>query len=507
MLRYYIARGTYGLFRLIVDCEIAKRPSVVVALALLSFFSIPEQVEAEEYLRPNIVLIVADDLGYGDLSCYGHPSVDTPQLDRMAREGQRWTDFYAAASICSPSRAALLTGRYPVRTGTHGGVFFEWSANGLGPEEVTIAEVLKAEGYATAMVGKWHLGHRPEYLPTRQGFDQYFGIPYSNDMRLDPSMPFSDAATFLEGMTLERAKTRGNKVDNWVPLMEGEAIVEYPCDQSTLTQRYTERCVSFIRSQREKPFFLYYAQTFPHVPLFVSEGVEGSSLRGSYGDVVEEMDDSIGQILEVLRSEGLAENTLVVFTSDNGPWLRERQEGGSAGLLRGGKGTTYEGGMRVPAIFWWPGAIAPDGIIRQLGCNLDLFDTFVSLADAELPNTELDSTDLSDVLLQKSLKSLRDTFFYYRSSEIFAVREGPWKAHFITQGAYGDGELRRNQEEWPQLFHLYEDPGEQYDVSPNNTDIVDRLKRLKAQQEARVSVAPRQYGTILEDQDLPDWVK
>jgi arylsulfatase A-like enzyme len=451
---------------------------------------------------PNFIVIFADDLGYGDLGCYGHPAIATPHLDRMADEGQRWTDFYAAAPICSPSRAGLLTGRYPVKTGTAPGVFFEWSAEGLDPAEITIAETLREQGYVTAAIGKWHLGHKPPYLPTSQGFDSYYGIPYSNDMRMDCRMPFADNAKFREGMTLEKAQTTGNKKQNWVPLMENDKVVEYPCDQDSLTRRCTERCIAFIRENRDRPFFLYYASSFPHIPLHVSDAFRGKSQRGLYGDVVEELDASVGRILETLREMGLDRKTLVVFTSDNGPWLSQKEQGGSAGLLYGGKGMTWEGGMREPAIFWWPGSIAAGSTCRQIGSTLDLHATFAALAGAEARPE--DSLDLTPAL--KGGSSPRDTFFYYRNEELYAVRSGPWKLHVATQGAYrmfGDKVIH----DPPLLYHLGHDPGEFHDVAGRHPEIVRELSRLIEKQSAEVTPGRNRYTKKLEYQERPDWSK
>jgi arylsulfatase A-like enzyme len=342
--------------------------------------------------RPNLVIIFCDDLGYGDLACFGSPTIKTPNLDRMASEGQKWTNFYVAASVCTPSRAGLLTGRLPIRTGMCSSkrrVLFPDSAGGLPASEVTISSALKGAGYNTAAVGKWHLGHLPPFLPTSHGFDSYFGVPYSNDMdRVSGKGPKGRDA-FWEP-----------KSEYWgVPILRGFEEIERSPDQTQLTTRYTEEAVGFIRRQEVgKPFFLYLAHSMPHVPLFASDKFSGTSTAGLYGDVIEEIDWSVGQVLGSLREKRLAESTLVVFTSDNGPWLVFDTHGGNAGTLRAGKGSTWEGGMREPTIFWWPGKVVP-GTVHEMGSTLDLLPTACALAGAELPSDRtFDGGDLSPVL-------------------------------------------------------------------------------------------------------------
>lgn len=419
---------------------------------------------------PNVIIIFADDLGYGDLACYGHPSINTPNLDRMAREGQRWTDFYVAASVCTPSRAGLLTGRYPVRSGMTSDsrrVLFPDSGSGLAAEERTIAELLKPQGYVTAAVGKWHLGHLPEFLPTRQGFDSYFGIPYSNDMM----------AVQLEGLT-RRERFWNPKSEYWnVPLLRNEEVVEQPADQTTITKRYTEAATEFIRTNKEQPFFLYLAHSMPHVPLFASQDFLGTSRRGLYGDVIEEIDWSVGQILEAIRSEGLAENTVVVFTSDNGPWhVAFQDHGGSAGLLFDGKGTTWEGGMRVPAIFWGPGRVQP-GTVHDIGSTLDLLPTVASLTGTPVPEDRvLDGFDLSPALTGTG-GSPRDHMFFYRGTRIFAARKGSFKAHYLTQREYVNPKPV-SEHNPPLLYNLGHDPGEQYNVAEQHPDVIEEINRM-----------------------------
>ncbi len=319
-----------------------------VAKIPLILFSISILISTSLSAAPNFVVIFADDLGYGDLGCYGSPTIRTPNIDKMAAEGLRFTDYYVAAEVCSPSRTSLLTGRYPIRSGMVPGplgkrVLFPDSKGGLPDSEITLAEALKDEGYLTSHVGKWHLGIHPGSRPQDQGFNTSFGLPYSNDMDGRPGLPKGSSGS------------ANPPADGWnIPLLRDGEIVEKPADQTTLTKRYTDEVLSIIRGAGEKPFFIYLAHTFPHVPMFASPDFKGKSRSGIYGDAVEELDWSTGQILNALRDSGLAENTFVLFTSDNGPWLTQGAQGGSAGPLRDGKGSTWEGGMRVPGIAWMP---------------------------------------------------------------------------------------------------------------------------------------------------------
>jgi len=452
--------------------------AVVVRLALLSFTALSLATAADR--PPNVVIIFCDDLGYGDLGSYGHPSIRTPQLDRMAAEGLRFTDFYSADSVCSPSRSALLTGRLPARTGMYGDqrrVLFPNSTGGLPAAELTIAKALKARGYATAIIGKWHLGFQPEFSPLRHGFDRYYGLPYSNDMDRTPQAPKGRPA-FLQP-----------KSEYWnVPLRAGDEIAERPADQTTLTRRYTDEAVRFIREKKAQPFLLYFPHTFPHVPLFASPEFRGKSARGLYGDVVEELDASVGRVLATLRAEGLAENTLVVFTSDNGPWLTQSEQGGSAGLLREGKGCTFEGGMRVPAIAWWPGRIKAGMTTSALATTLDLFPTALALAGAPLPaDRPLDGVDLRPLLFGTG-PSPRDTVYFYRGSSLFAVRHGAFKAHFITQSAYGPDKPQTH--ETPELYHLAIDPSEKYNVAAKHPEALATIAAVVERHRAGLKIAP-----------------
>lgn len=428
---------------------------------------------------PNFVVIFCDDLGWGDLGCFGNPTIRTPHLDQMAVEGQKWTQFYAADPVCTPSRAALLTGRYPIRNGMTSSqrvVLFPDSGGGLPPDEITLAELLKQKNYATGLFGKWHLGHLPRYLPTQQGFDTYFGIPYSNDMDKVGGGNYSTAV--VVGPEDYAKHEHFN-----VPLMRNEQIVERPADQNTITRRYTEEALHFIRERKDQPFFVYLSHSMPHIPLFASEPFRGRSIRGLYGDVIEEIDWSVGQVLDTLRELELDEHTLVVFTSDNGPWLRFGAHGGSAGPLRAGKGTTFEGGQRVPTLFWWPGTVAP-GVVTELGATLDLMATFATLTGATLPNDRtLDSFDLSPVLRGEGA-SPRQEMFYWTRGELHAVRSGPWKLHVKMRDPVNYG--RTVELEEPELYHVEGDISEAYNIAAKYPEVVARLQALLEEHQAGI---------------------
>lgn len=460
-----------------------------------------------EVRHPNIVILFADDMGYGDLASYGHPYIRTPHLDELARQGQRWTDFYVAAPVCSPSRGALLTGKLPNRTGLYGrriNVMFPNDTIGIPAHEVTLAEALKAQGYASAIIGKWHLGDAVEAYPTRHGFDYWYGLPYSNDMDWVGVKNFDDLMALAaqgkmeelqEEITQRQSKYFAPKLEYWnVPLIRSRAtrsgfedeIVERPARQQTLTQRYTSEAVGFIEAHESQPFLLYVPYTMPHTPLFRSKAFTDQSLGGRYGDVIEEIDWSVGEIVKTLTKLNLDDNTLVVFTSDNGPWLTMDQHGGSAGLLKHGKGTTFEGGMRVPAIFWWPGKIEP-AVISDIGSTLDIYATASSLAGV-LQQQSTDSFDLSDALLSAS-PSPRTMLAYYRGGELRAFRQGSYKLHLISEGAYRQPPLRTEHEN-PVLHHLPSDPSERFDIAARHPEVVADILRAIDEHKAAMTEKP-----------------
>lgn len=431
--------------------------------------------------RPNVVVIFIDDLGYADIGPFGG-SIPTPNLDRMAREGMRLLDFSVSSAVCSASRAALLTGCYHQRIGIAGALGPD-AQIGLHEQEVTIAELCRAQGYATACFGKWHLGHHPKFLPTRHGFDEWFGLPYSNDMwPLHPNFANLPAD----------AKKRKQGYPP-LPLIEGERVVDAEvtgADQALLTKRYTEHAVDFIERHRAQPFFLYVPHTMVHVPLFVSPEFAGKSGRGTFGDAVMEIDWSVGQILGALQRCGVDERTLVVFTSDNGPWLSYGDHAGSAGPLREGKGTMFEGGIRTPTLARWPGRVPAGTDCGAFAATIDLLPTIAKLVGAPLPAHRIDGMDIGPLLFGTVTTSPHTLFCcYYAGGQLQAVRDPRWKLHFPhgyqtlaekTGGSAGSPAPYANAQIGLELFDLQHDPGETTNVASAHQDVVARLQQLAA---------------------------
>jgi len=420
--------------------------------------------------RPNIVILFTDDQGYADVGVYGAQGFATPHLDRLAHEGRRFTNFYVGASVCSPSRAALLTGCYPQRVGIDGFVFFPTRGenagpgpDGLHPNEITIAEMLKEQGYATGCIGKWHLGDAKPFLPTRQGFDEYFGLPYSNDMWNGPD-----------------GKANPNNPFPPLPLYDGETIIETEPDQRYLTRRYTERAVDFIQRNREQPFFLYVPHTMPHIPLYVHPDFAGQSEHGLYGDVIQEIDWSVGQILQAIDDCGLDEKTWVIFSTDNGPWLTQREHGGSALPLRDGKQTKYDGGHRVPCLMRYPGMVKANTVGEELISSIDLFPTIARICGGKVPaDRVIDGVDAWDYFSGTVENSPRNTYFYNRQ----VVRHGQWKLFLPGNYVELNMETMNNRDvryDHSRLYDLVADIAESNDLSGQFPEIVKQLEEMLA---------------------------
>ena len=413
---------------------------------------------------PNVVVIFIDDMGYGDIGPFGATKQRTPHLDRMAKEGMKLTSFYASP-VCSVSRAQMMTGCYGARVSVPG-VYFPGQSVGLNPAEVTVAEILKEKGYATQMVGKWHLGDQPEFLPTRQGFDHYYGIPYSNDMLKKSAETKVPVVPVL----------RDEKV---AELMDGEG-------QRRIVELYTKEAVDFIGRNKDKPFYLYYAHNAVHTPIYPGAAFAGKSSNGRFGDWVEEVDWSVGRVLDALRSQGLDKDTLVIFTSDNGPWLTKGTDGGSAGPLRGGKGSTWEGGVRVPTLAWWPGHVPAGSVNDAVAATIDLLPTFVSLAGGTVPATPvIDGRDITPILLGQSKESAREAHYYFAGYNLQAVRQGRWKLALAPQSE-GMGKQAAKTAPGMRLYDLDTEIGEQTDVAAQHPEVVAKLKALADKMAAEI---------------------
>ena len=450
-------------------------PRVAFFLTFLMLLSAPTLAADRP---PNIVIIFVDDMGYGDLSCYGAQGYTTPHIDAMAAGGMKFTDFYVGQAVCSASRAALLTGCYPVRVGVLGALSPE-SKTGISDHEILLPQLLKKRGYATALYGKWHLGDSPQFLPTRHGFDEYFGLPYSNDMLPKPSAPNYPP----------------------LPLVENDHVLQRMPDQTQLTTWYTQHAVSFITRHKDGPFFLEVAHNMPHVPLHVSDKFKGKTQRGRYGDVLEEIDWSVGQILETIKSNGLEDNTLVIFTSDNGPWLLYGDHAGSAGPLREGKATTFDGGVRECCIMRFPGKIPQGQVCHEMAWSMDILPTVAKLVGTEAPNDRIiDGKDIWPLMTGAAgAATPHEAYYYYWGRELQAIRAGNWKLHIPhdyvhpdpaghggTPGKYATLKMTSA------LYDLQADPGEKNDLAAANPEIVKRLEAIA--QRAREDLGDSRTG-------------
>ena len=472
-----------------------------ILLFLLSLLGICHFSAFAEDRKPNFVIIFTDDQGYGDLGCFGSETIRTPVLDQLAEEGRKFTNFLVASPVCTPSRAALLTGSYPKRVGMHQHVLFPSSKKGLNPEEHTIADHLKQQGYATACFGKWHLGHHPETLPRQNGFDTYYGIPYSNDMNHPDNKGKPKGGP--DGMDILWNDPESTLTKWKTPLIEDEEIVELPVDQRTITRRCTTKAVEFIEKNQEQPFFVYLPYSMPHIPLYVPDEVRDPDPKRAYINTIEHIDTEIGRVIKKVRELELAENTYVIFTTDNGPWLSFKHHGGSAGPLRDGKGTTFEGGQRVPCVMWAPGKIPAGTVCDEVAGTIDLLPTVAALTDTPLPDDrKIDGLDIS-ALLDSDSASPRNEFLYYTSrGAIEGIRQGKWKLLVKSQGRgkKGKGKADGKAKAAPQpvylLFDLDADLGEATNLAEDHPDVVTKL-------EARM----KELDAEIEKNARPTWVK
>lgn len=416
---------------------------------------------------PNFIIIYTDDMGYGDLSCYGNPTIKTPELDKLAAEGAKCTQFYIAANICTPSRSALMTGSYPKMVGLQKGVLFPKSKTGINPNEELLPELLKEKGYKTALFGKWHLGHHRKFLPLQNGFDEFYGIPFSNDMS-----------------KTEQAKYGRNRYKYSLPLMNGNDTIELNPDQTKFTKTFTKKALKFIEKNKKNPFFIYLAHPMPHIPLYSSKKFKGTSRRGIYGDVLHEIDYNVGLINQKLKDLKLDDNTVIVFSSDNGPWLSYKTEGGSAGPLREGKGTTWEGGQRVPCIIKWANHIPENTIIDWPFNNMDFLPTFVALAKAKQPKNKINGHNISKNLLSPNKAPKRDPFIYYNNhtGNVEAIRIGAFK--------YTERDKK------PQLYNIEEDISERYNLIDKLPEKAKEMKKIMLEEDQKIEATKRSVGTL-----------
>ena len=452
------------------------RRSLVPMLVVFCFAASFAQAD-----KPNFIIIFTDDQGYGDLSCFGSKTIQTPNIDRLADEGRKFTSFMVASPVCTPSRAALLTACYPKRVGMHQHVLFPASKKGLHPEEHTIADHLKSQGYATACFGKWHLGHHPEVLPTSNGFDTYYGIPYSNDMNHPDNKGKPKGGP--DGMDILWNDPESTLTKWKTPLFEDEEIVELPVDQRTITRRCTQKAIDFVKAHRDKPFFVYIPHSMPHIPLYVPDDVRDANPKNAYINTIEHIDAEVGRLLDTLDELELADNTYVIYATDNGPWLPFKHHGGSAGPLREGKGTTFEGGQRVPCLMRGPG-IPAGSVCDELTGTIDVLPTIAAITGQPLPNEkEIDGIDVSDLWMGKAREPLRDEFLYYTSQgRIEGIRNGNWK--LLVKRPRNRNRAANTR---VLLFDLGSDLAEQNNVASENPDVVSKLRSRMEQQDAEIT--------------------
>lgn len=453
------------------------KPTLAIVLlftSLLMQFGCSRQAVQVPHRPPNVVIFFTDDMGYADLSSYDSTICKTPNLDKLASQGMRFTSFYVSEAVCSASRSSLITGCYAQRISIRGALG-PGSKHGLNPDETTIAELVKPLGYATACFGKWHLGHTPHALPTSHGFDEYFGLPYSNDMW---PYHYGDQDRGLIGNP------------NWPPLpvIDGTETIETNPRQESLTPRYTKRALDFIDRKQDGPFLLYVAYSHPHVPIAASDKFKGSTGNGLYADMIAEIDDSVGQVVARLDKLGLRENTLVIFASDNGPWTRFGNEAGETGPLRGDKGTAFEGGVRVPGIFSMPGTIPQKKVSDTIITTLDILPTIAAMTGADMPMHKIDGLNIAPLLRGETNSSPRNTFYYYYGGELHAVRLGDWKLHVphkwrrvVTKGKDGQPGKQDYPEIGLSLYNLKDDIGESNNLAEQHPEVVERLTKVVEQ--------------------------
>ena len=434
--------------------------------------------------KVNVVLIFADDQGYGDLGCFGSKKIKTPNIDQMAKEGRKFTNFMVASPVCTPSRAALLTGCYPKRVGLHQHVLFPSSTKGLHPDEYTLADHFKSQGYATACYGKWHLGHHPETLPRQNGFDHYFGIPYSNDMNHPDNKGKPKGGP--DGMDILWNDPESTLTKWKTPLIENEKIVELPVDQRTITRGCTDKTISFIKKNKDKPFFVYVPHSMPHIPLYVPDEIRDPNPLNAYTCVIEHIDSEVGRIIKTIKDLKLDKNTIVIYTTDNGPWLPFKHHGGSAGPLREGKGTTFEGGQRVPCVMWGPSRIPANTVCDELMGTIDLLPSLAAITKRKIPSKKkIDGLDASNLILGTGSTPRKEFLHYTSRGELEGIRSGEWKL-------LRKKPRNKKQAEMVMLFNLSKDLSEENNLAQEQPAIVARLSSRMQKLDGEIEKNARQ---------------